>query len=358
MPSKTTLLVLAVSVWSALVPDSVQGAEPYVGEYLPERVFEQLPVDGAWRLTPHGSGFLVLDRFNHRLLELDASGSIAKQIGQVGQGPGELRFPMDYAVDDSGVIRIIQPAGIMAIHTFGSGGEFRGVVHQGSAVGEMAAWTSYSVAADSKGRFYLSQPRRGALVTRYSAGAELQASVGELLRPEQVFADCEESDRCRDPRFATRLNRVALAVDGRDAVVAAFTAAPVVRRYSSEGELEFEVRLRGGLVDELMSLALGDREAWVSHVTVEMQSDITVLTMLHGVSVDPVDGLVYCLVGGRELHVLSAVGERLAILRPAVDDVGFGSLSVVNGVVWLTGFSKMYRAELPPLELANNWRKE
>lgn len=351
MLNRNTCFALGVVCAVVLLFDSgaVQAAEADrvpLGTYEAARVFEELPVDGAYRLTPYGEGFLVLDRFNHRLLELSASGSKVRQFGQVGQGPGELRFPMDYAVGSAGTIRVVAPMGQFAIHSYSPGGEFLGVVRQGTGGDE--AWTSYSIAVDSRDRYYLNQPRQGALLTRYSVSGERDASVGELLNPADVFEGCDQLSRCRDRRFAVRLNRVVTTMAPGDSIVAAFTAAPIVRRYAANGDLEFETRLRGDLIDELVNVSMGNRESWTPYITMSMETDgINALTLLHDVSVDPGTDLIYCLVGGRELYVLSPAGEQLAILTQDGSNAGFGSVAVEQGVAWLAGYSKLYRAELP-----------
>ncbi len=343
---------LACAVLMMSMPADGAAAEAAVerGTYKAVRVFDEVPLEGAYRFAPYGDGFLVLDRFNHRLIELDAGGSIARQFGQVGQGPGELRFPMDYSAAASDAIRIVAPMGLFMVHSFAPDGEFLGVVHQGSSAEEAEAWASLTIAADSRGRYYLNQPRQGSVLSRYSGDAGNPTAVGELLSPGSVFEDCESHSRCRNPRFAIRLNRAVLSVAADDSVIVGFTAAPVVRRYAASGELEFETVIQGGLIEELLPMAMGDRDSWTPYIAgTNIGSDnVSALTMLYGVAVDPRSGLVYCLVGGKELHVLSMSGDRLAILRPEDEDgKGFGSVTVVDGSAWLTRYSELYRAQLP-----------
>ncbi len=341
----------------ALEARGAHGAEGVVkGTYDAVPVFEELPLNGAHRLTPYGDGFLVLDRFNHRLLELDGAGSLRRQIGQVGQAPGEMRFPMDYAIDGEGTIRIVASSDLFAVHSFSVDGAFLGVVRPGATAAESEAYSSFAVAADSEGGVWLNQPRQGALLTRYATLDDNRGTaVGDLLRPEDAFADCGQQSRCSDRRFSVRVNRVVLALAPEDSVVAAFTAFPLVRRYSANGDLKFQTRLRGDLVDELLGLTMKDPDTWRPHLGVNVDSDgINALTVVQSVAVEDHTGLVYCLVGGRELHVLSARdGKNLAILAPAGEDGGFSSVSIADGVAWLTRFSSMYRAELPASR--NNW---
>lgn len=309
-----------------------------------------LALDGAWRYGPAGDRVFVLDRFNHRLLELDRFGEITLQFGQAGQGPGELRFPLDYAVADSGSVYILTPGVVrMSIHRFSPGGEFLDVIHQGSSPEEYELFMSSAIVVDSRGRIYLNQPRQGAVMTRYSAEGELEASIGDLLVPGEVFAKCGEHSLCRDRRFAIRLNRVVTAATRDDALVIAFTAAPIVRRYSADGDLEFETRLRSAFVNELVDVAMQDREAWAPYVSSNLDTDgVNALQIVQGVDVDTESGLVFCLVGGKEIHVLSAGGDQVAVLTPSGQEgEALWSLSAEGGVIWLTSHSKLFGANYP-----------
>ncbi len=342
---------LCLFVVARVASASEETEEVPEGTFEPVRVFEDLTVNGAYRLTPHDDGFLLLERLNHRLLDLDASGAIKRQLGRVGQGPGEMRFPMDFAVGSADTVRLVSTAGLMSIHGYSlrTGGSLDTVL-QGTTPDDAEAWHSYSIALDSKGRMFLNQPRQGSVIVRYSPLGDRQLLIGELLRPGDVYPDCDQHSRCRDRRFAVRLNRVVMAVAPSDALVAAFTAAPVVSRYSVDGELEFQTRLRGRLIGDLMGVAMQEREAWTPWITENLATDgINALPMLTGVAVDSRTGLVFCLVGGRELYVLSPTGDQLGILRQRGAQASFGSVSVADGVAWFTGFSSLWRAELPPV---------
>jgi len=310
-------------------------------------VLENVPLVLGHRLQPSGDGFLVLDRASQSLMMLDGSGDIRRQLGQ---NSGELRFPMDYAVGPTGVIRVLTAEEVRAIHSFGEDGTFQGVRHLGDTVAEIAAMQTLSIAVDSRDRVWISAPRTGSPLARYPTSTGGPEPIGELLSPAVVFPDCEQHDRCRDRRFVHSLNRASLAAAPENGIVAAFTAAPIVRRYTAEGELVFETRLRGDLVDELMAVAMQDPETWRPWQPVSMSMDpVEALGMLFGVAVDPSTGLIYCTVGARQIHVLSSEGEQVAILKQGESEAVFVSISVVDGVAWLTGTRRLYRADLSRL---------
>jgi len=207
-----------------------------------------------------------------------------------------------------------------------------------------ALWDS----SDSSERIYLNQPRLGRLLTRYSERGDRLAGLGELLEPGEAFSDCDRHSLCRDRRFRVRLNRVLAAVTPRDGLAVAFTAAPVVRKYSSTGALEFEVRLDGEWVEELVDVSMKGRGAWGEYVGFNLTTDgVNAFTVVTGLAVDGETGRIYCLVGGKEIHVLAPNGAVLAVLAPASDSVSFNSLSFVDGVAYLTDMRRLYMARLP-----------
>lgn len=311
-----------------------------------------LDLDGAMRFGPHGNRVFVLDMMNHRLIEMELrSGDILRQFGGAGQGPGELLVPVDFAVGGSGAVYVVTAGGRTSVHSFSQNGEFLNVIHQGTSPEDFDQFATLAIVVDSRDRIYLNQPELGAVMMRYSPKGEQEASIGELLDPNEVFTDCGEHALCRDPRFALRLNRVVTSkATEDDALVLAFTAVPVVRRYSTDGDLEFETRLESDFVSELVAAAMQDREVWRPYLSYNVDTDgVNALQMVQGVSVDTESGLVFCLVGGREIHVLSGAGDQLAVLQPsdAEEIDALWSMSAQGGVIWLTSHSKLYGADYP-----------
>lgn len=338
-------LVAALTVMS-----SVAGAaDVKVGHYEAVEVFRELALNGAEGFAPYGDGFLVLDRFNHRLLRLDASGAVVRQIGRIGQAPGELHFPWAYAVGREKVL-IASNSTTFSVHGFSPDGEFIDSFRQGTSPADVDAYSSFTIAVDSAGRVYLNQPRLGRLLTRYSDGGEELGGLGELVEPERVFPDCDRHALCGDRRFRFRLNRVLAAATPGDSLAVAFTAAPIVRKYSSGGELGFEVRLGGDWVEELVGVSMKGREKWGEYVAFNLATDgVNALAVVTSLAVDARTGLIYCLVGGKEIHVLSPDGESLGMFRQGGDDRSFASLSVHDGRAYLANMRHLYVASLPEL---------
>jgi len=337
----TTLVLVALFVAPASAADEIAQ-----GVFEAEPVLKNVPLVLGHRLQPHDDGFLLLDRVNHRLLMLDGSGTIKRQIGRVGQAPGELRFPMDYAVGSTGVIRILTAGEVHSIHSFDEDGTFLEVRRLGSTVGEITALSTFSLAVDTRDHVWVNAPLLGAPLAKLSTQGQGPDLIGSLLIPDAVFPECERNERCRDRRFERSLNRASLTSAGAEGVVAAFTAAPVIRRYTMDGELAFETHLRGDLVDELLGVAMQDPESWRQPVSM-FTDPVKALTMLFGVAVDPRTGLIYCTVGAKQIYVLSSSGKQVAILKQEGSSHPLVSISVDDGVAWLVGNQTLYRAILP-----------
>jgi len=322
------------------------------GVYLPERVFSTLALDRPYRLTPYDGGFLLLDRGNHRVLRLDRAGVVEKQVSQVGQAPGELRFPRDFGVDGDGNLYVITGTVPFGIHAFGRDGAFLRAIHQGLGREDVEFYSSRSVAVGPAGTILLSQPRQGSLLIEYSSTGEKLRDLGTHLQPEDLYRQtCAAQPLCGDRRFAVSLNRVLAALESDGSVVVAFTIAPVVRKYSPEGRLLFETRLRGGVVDQLAEQQWDSPETWGSYYSFNSDG-VQVLQMITGLSVDASTGLIYCMVGAREIFVLAPDGSQLTILRQHGErSRHLESITVVDGVAYMNDWRYLYRAKLPGLDL-------
>jgi len=73
-------------------------------------------VDAAGKL-------LVVDSYNHRLVEFAADGKYLRTIGRMGSGPGELLFPQNIARDETGRIYCTD-MGNMRVSVFDANGAF------------------------------------------------------------------------------------------------------------------------------------------------------------------------------------------------------------------------------------------
>ncbi|MGH7426774.1 MAG: 6-bladed beta-propeller [Candidatus Methylomirabilaceae bacterium] len=80
-----------------LVTDSIHIRDPSADPF--GRLGDFLPLES--------SGYLLVDAQNTRLLEYDARGSLVRQIGRKGSGPGELQHTGPIAVDGDSVLYIL-----------------------------------------------------------------------------------------------------------------------------------------------------------------------------------------------------------------------------------------------------------
>jgi hypothetical protein len=121
-----------------------------------ERV--EVAFDGAGNLY-------VFDRDNYRVVAVSPTGTLLREIGKRGDGPGELRSPVDFTVLRDGTV-VIADLGQRSFLLFGEDGEFQRAIP--FATGSVV--TLGSVMADPRGGSVISVGRTVTMVTR-GAGA-------------------------------------------------------------------------------------------------------------------------------------------------------------------------------------------
>ncbi len=222
-------------------------------------------------------------------------------------------------------------------------GDFKSRFQQGDTP-ELAKFaTSWSIAVDSQGGIFLSQPRNENLLTAYDSRGRKLRGVGEKLEPEKVYPEvCKTNPRCQDRRYRVTLNRVKAAVDGDDNLYVGFDVAPIVRRYDSEGRLIFETRLEGGHVDAMVELQWETPKKWWDYYSYNLDG-VQALTIVNGLTVDPATGKVYCLVGSRAIYVLAPDGRQIAVLNQSGEEpLPFDSVSVSGRDGYLTNWGGIF----------------
>jgi hypothetical protein len=146
----------------------------------PEEVYRVGKIDGAeWEIFGDrtevafdGAGNLyVFDPTSHRVVVIGPTGRFLRQIGRRGDGPGELRTPMGFAVMRDGTV-VVADMGHAAFLVFTPSGDFqRSVSFRGSdgltVLGELQA--------DPRGGSVLMSGRR---VTMMQAGGGVRMGMG------------------------------------------------------------------------------------------------------------------------------------------------------------------------------------
>ena len=237
-------ITLGASLAFALTPEVLSSARA-----VPPEVAGRFRDPRAFAQSASGQYF-VFDRRGHRVWGIDADMTSAWEIVQLGPEAGRILEPTAFALAPNGSfvvadmpdklerIQVFSPAG------FRQGGfvlapparphlTFADVVMSG--VGTLQ-FTGSSV--------LLSQPENGWLVTEYSLGGAILRTFGNL-RPTG-----HEDDR--EVHLALNSGIPLAAPDG--GVVFVFQAGePAFRKYDATGRLEFERRMEGREIDDVVA---------------------------------------------------------------------------------------------------------
>jgi len=166
----------------------------------------------------------VVDRGNNRIVKFDKDGKFLKEIGGIGQGPGEFLEPVDVIIDQEGRL-FVADKGNLRIQIFDPDGHFLKSFKIRSI---SYALDGGVLALDSQGRIYISSPTERGIITVYSPEGNELANVGHLI--PTGFG------KRRDITW----NQVYLGIDGNDNIYVLFFSYPIIRKYNRNYALVFE----------------------------------------------------------------------------------------------------------------------
>jgi DNA-binding beta-propeller fold protein YncE/4-amino-4-deoxy-L-arabinose transferase-like glycosyltransferase len=124
-------------------------------------------------IAPDGAIYLA-DTGGARVLRLNAQGDVEGQIGEKGQGAGQILEPTDVAVDGQGNIFVADVANRKVV-AFGADGTMRAEW----AIPEANSVVGPHLAPDGRGGVYVSDPATG-VVRAYGPSGDLLAETGPL----------------------------------------------------------------------------------------------------------------------------------------------------------------------------------
>lgn len=295
--SLTTGVCLAVAAGTALVQQRETSPPMRLVPVFQEA--EVKPVEPR-RVLQHDGEYFILDYKTSRILVYDRAMKFARSIGSVGAGPGEFFHPDDFVIRN-GLIYVYDE-GNHRIQVLDLGGKF---------ISQFRLPYTRGLAVNSKGEILVGQPEEGRLVSAYSKDGKLLRSFGELKSFSGVYG---EQHKDKDTKYQTAINRVALTVDSQDFVYVTFVVAPIIQKYTPEGKLVFETRLRGPSIDLLTHYVV--TEAMAKKIVVQfMGTDMANLTAWES-SIDPRNGNIFALLPDNALYVMNGEGEQVAIFTP------------------------------------------
>jgi|GEM_PF-1939101 len=252
------------------------------------------------RVLRHNGEYFILDYKTSRILIYDQAMKFKRSIGSVGAGPGEFFHPEDFVIK-RGLIYIYDQ-GNHRIQVVDLNGEF---------ISQFRLPYIRGLAVNSKGEIFVGQPEKGKLVSVYSKDGKLLRSFGELKSFSGVYG---EQHKDKDAKYRTAINRVTLTIDSQDFIYVTFVVAPIIQKYTPEGELVFETRLRGPSIDLLTHYVV--TEAMAKKIVVQfMGADMANLTTWES-SIDPRNGNIFALLPDNALYVLNSEGKQVAVFTP------------------------------------------
>ncbi len=151
-----------------------------------EAVFRVGALDGAaWETFGDVRGvafdaegrLYVFDRQSSRVVVVDQAGKLVREIGQPGEGPGELRQPMDFTVLRDGTV-VIADMGHRAYSLFGPDGSFQRLVSFG---GDGDVIRIGEIDPDARGGGVFSGSAAAISMTRVGPGGEMEMPTGRPI---------------------------------------------------------------------------------------------------------------------------------------------------------------------------------
>jgi len=229
------------------VLQSSGGLSAYVaGQFQEPLAFQQSP----------GGGYFVFDRRAHTVYRVDAAGTAARKIVEIGFEEGRILQPeaFDLAPDGSFVVADA-PNGRERIQIFRPDGvKLGGFDLPGRAAARITLGTlvlNGVGSLDYTGRSLLiNQPETGALITEYTLAGRAVRTIGRLR------ATGHESDR--DIHLALNTG-LPLAHPAGGFYFVFQAGVPMFRRYAQDGRLLFERHVEGPEIDPVV---LGQPTTW------------------------------------------------------------------------------------------------
>lgn len=240
------------------------------------------------RIKSNQAGRLfVLSRGDHSISVYDREKHFLRRVGIIGQGPGELFGPRDFAVAPDESIWVADRQNDR-VQVFAADGRFelQFKVEAPSSVALLRGGEEAVVVSDTDEH----------LMRVYSRKGELLRTVDGLV-PMQV----------KDPTMHAFLNRGRVTVDLADNVYYMFigVSPPRIRRYSSAGGVVdifpdgegLKARVREVRPQQDQSIAIGD---------------LSIHGTLNAAAIDPATGHVWVVPTALETYVYTATGSKLA----------------------------------------------
>jgi len=288
------------------------------------------------------SGYYLLDSANHRILALDRSKKLERQIGQIGQEKEAFYYPSELDVDPEGRLYVLDDSAKRVQVLRPDGKLLSDFVINGNLSG---------FAVTPTGHILLGDPQGGAIVAEFEATGRLIKRFGGLRHMSDFYGQ-SVSDMDRAHTYAA--NRVLLATDNADDVYVAFQNAPAIQKYDSRRNLEFERLIEGDQARTVREGVTRTRTAPFRHGLVGDGTSGPFIT--NGLAVNKRSGTVYVSFQWDRswIYVADTRGAGLAVLTGTDEPLRIHNISMdeERHVLLVPRFSmrgsiRTYEIELP-----------
>lgn len=264
-------------------------------------------VNGSARLRKDRDGnFYILNVKDSSILVYDRDFKFVRRVGGFGQGPGDLRQPVDFTIDrDSNLI--VADTDNNRVQVFSAGGE---------RTSGFAFEEPLSVDVLSTGEILVVGQDDQKLITVCSPVGAILRSIGGL-----VPTDAEKEF----PRLHRYLNRGTILVDKGDNIYWAGCnlPSPRIRKYAPDGKLVQEFNPTGSQLDDVAARAQRQvRESIESRL-------VRALATLQGIRLDETNGDIWVLPGAPQLLVYDADGNFKHEIRVKTGSFPLGARDVL-----------------------------
>lgn len=227
-----------------------------------------------------GDTLLLVEDNNHRLVITDRRGDIKKQIGSIGEGPGEFYYPGDLVRSKTGMLYVFEVHN-RRIQIFDPSGR---------------PLTSFKVhpeptgmAVNSKGQILLGQPAAGALISIYSPEGHKIGMLGDLRSVSDFYGP---SVAVLNRKAQAAINRINIACDDSDSVYVSFLGAPFWQKYSADGKLLFQRKIEFPDAER----AMAEFATLKAHSTVKFDEDESAIPYVTtGMTIDSLNRVIFAV---------------------------------------------------------------
>lgn len=227
------LIVISVTIFAEVF----QNKEKIVIH--PVRIFDEYNFSSIAKVVKYKNEYYILESKNHRILVFNDLMKFERQISHIGQGKGELYYPIDFVI--RGDYIYVLDNMMKRVQIFSSNGKYIN--------GFSSDYKSCGIAVNQKGEIYLGQPQRGKLISVYSQNGKFLRSFGNLKKLSNFYGT---RLRSLDKKYKIAINRVNICIDNKDNLYLSFLGAPFFQKYNKKGELLFEKRIQSPIAKKII----------------------------------------------------------------------------------------------------------